>query len=238
MRGPCGMEANDHCQNCRLKGNGFFCNLMPAALKDFEAVKYTSVYPAGAVLFLEKQEPRGVFLVCSGEVKLSFSSSTGKTLILKIAKSGDILGLMSAMSGIPFEVTAETLHPSQVIFIRREEFLCFIAKHPEASAEVVRQLSASYQGACEQLRTVGLAPSVRGKLARMLLEWSSTGRADRSGSTVKMPLTHEQIAQFIGTSRETVTRTLSDFKTRHFVALHGANLMVANRAALESISGD
>ena len=232
------MEAIDHCQNCKMKSNAFFCSLPPAAMKEFETVKYTAVYPAGAVLFMEKQDPRGVFLVCSGEVKLSFSSSNGKTLILKIAKSGDIVGLMATMSGIPYEVTAETLHPSQVIFIRRDDFQRFIAKHPEANAEVVRQLSASYQGACEQLRTVGLTASVPGKLARILLEWSATGKASKNGTTIRLPLTHEQIAEFIGTSRETVTRTLSEFKTRQLVALHGSTLMVANRAALESISGD
>lgn len=238
MQGLHSFEANDHCHDCKLKGNGFFCNLPTASMKDFEAVKYTSVYPAGAVLFLEKQDPRGVFVVCSGEVKLSFSSSAGKTLILKIAKPGDILGLMATVTGSPYEVTAETLYPSQVIFVRREDFIRFLAKHPEANAEVVKQLSASYLGACEQLRTVGLTASVPGKLARILLEWSATGKVSKNGTTIKMPLTHEQIAEFIGTSRETVTRTLGDFKHRQFVALQGATLMVSNRAALESISGD
>ncbi len=238
MQGPYGFEPNEHCQNCQVKGNGFFCKMPPSAMKDFEAVKYTSVYPAGAVLFLEKQDPRGVFVLCSGEIKLSFGSSAGKTLILKIAKPGDILGLMATVTGNPYEVTAETLYPSQVIFVRRENFLHFLAKHPEANAEVVRQLSASYLGACEQLRTVGLTASVPGKLARILLEWSATGKVSKNGTSIKMPLTHEQIAEFIGTSRETVTRTLGDFKHRQFVALQGSTLMVSNRAALESISGD
>ena len=95
-------------------------------------MKSSATYPAGAVLFLEKQDPRGVFVLCAGQVKLSISSSAGKTLILRIAKAGEILGLMAAMSGSPFEVTAETLHPCQVAFIRRDDFLQVRRKAPRS----------------------------------------------------------------------------------------------------------
>ncbi len=160
--------------------------------------------------------------MCGGEVKLSISSSGGKTLILRIAKPGEILGLMATLSGSPYEVTAETLHPCQVAFLRREDFLRFIAKHPEAYQGVVRQFSSLYSGACEQLRTVGLSTSAPEKLARLLLEWSSETKNGKPMTQIKMPLTHEEIAEFIGTTRETVTRTLSEFKNRNLVALQGS----------------
>jgi CRP/FNR family transcriptional regulator len=207
-------------------------------MKEFETVKSTATYPAGAILFLEKQDPRGIFVLCQGEVKLSISSSGGKTLILRIAKPGEILGLMAVMSGSSYEVTAETLHPCQVAFIRRDDFLKFLARHPEVYLGVVKQLSSLYQGACEQLRTVGLSASAPEKLARVLLDWSTTGKETKQGTQIKVPLTHEEIAEFIGTTRETVTRTLSDFKTRQLVALQGSTMMISNRAALETISGN
>ncbi|MGC1484983.1 MAG: Crp/Fnr family transcriptional regulator [Candidatus Acidiferrum sp.] len=206
-------------------------------MKDFNAVKSPATYPGGAVLFLEKQDPRGVFVLCGGEVKLSISSSSGKTMILKIAKAGEILGLMATMTGSPYEVTAETLHPCQVAFIRRDDFLRFVAKHPEAYQGVVKQLTTLYSGACEQLRTVGLSASATEKLARLLLEWSNETEETKQGTPVKMPLTHEEIAEFIGTTRETVTRTLSNFKSRQLVALHGSTLLISNRPALETIGG-
>src|ERR1700745_107706 len=131
MRGPYGFEPSETCQSCKLRANGFFCQLGPVALKDFNAVTSTATYPAGAVLFLEKQDPRGVFVLCAGQVKLSISSSAGKILILRIAKPGEILGLMAAMSGTPYEVTAETIHPCQLSYVRRDDSLCFVAKHPE-----------------------------------------------------------------------------------------------------------
>lgn len=231
MHGPYGFEPAESCQNCKLRASGFFCQLSPAALKDFNAVRSTATYPNGAVLFLEKQDPRGVFVLCAGEVKLSISSSAGKTLILRIAKAGEILGLTAVMSNSPYEVTAETLHPSQVAFIRREEFLRLLSKHPEMHHGVVRQLTSLYSGACEQLRTVGLCASAPEKLARLLLDWSADGKQ------VKVPLTHEEIAEFVGTTRETVTRTLSDFKTKNLVTLQGSTLTIANRPALEAVGG-
>lgn len=236
MRGPYGFEPNESCQSCKLRSTGFFCQLSPAAMKDFNAVKSPATYPAGAVLFLEKQDPRGVFVLCGGEVKLSISSSSGKTMILKIAKAGEILGLMATMTGSPYEVTAETLYPCQVAFIRRDDFLRFVAKHPEAYQGVVKQLTSLYSGACEQLRTVGLSASAPEKLARLLLDWAPITKDTRQGMPIKMPLTHEEIAEFIGTTRETVTRTLSNFKSRQLVALNGSTLLISNRLALENIS--
>lgn len=170
-------------------------------------------------------------------MKLSISSSTGKTLILRIARPGEILGLTATVSNTPYEVTAETLHPCQVAFVRRDDFLHFVGKHPEAYQGVVTQLSALYNGACEQLRTVGLSTSAPEKLARLLLKWSPEAKESEQGTPVKRPLTHEEIAEFIGTTRETVTRTLSEFKSRRLVVLQGSTLLIANRSALESIGG-
>jgi CRP/FNR family transcriptional regulator len=236
MKGPYGLELNDGCKTCKLKAAGFFCQLPPAAVKDFDAIKSTATYPKGALLFMERQDARGVFVLCEGEVKLSISSSEGKTLIMRVAKAGEILGLMAALAGSPYEVTAETIHPCQIAFVRREDFLRFVAKHPEASQGVVKQISSQYQGACEQLRTVGLATSAQEKLARLLLTWSAGMQQTREGTQIKVPLTHEEIAEFIGTTRETVTRTLSDFKVRRLVAIHGSTLMIPSRAALESFA--
>jgi CRP/FNR family transcriptional regulator len=220
-----------------LRAAGFFCQLEPKVLKDFNEVRSTSTYPGGAVLFLEKQDPRGVFVLCAGEVKLSISSGAGKTLILRIAKPGEILGLMAVLTKTPYEVTAETLHPSQIAFIRREDFLNLLAHHPQMFGGVVKQLTKLYSGACEQLRTVGLSASAPEKVARLLLDWAAEGKPTKSGTQIKLPLTHEEIAEFVGTTRETVTRTLSEFKNKRLVVLEGSTLTIADRAALESIGG-
>jgi CRP/FNR family transcriptional regulator, cyclic AMP receptor protein len=236
MKGPYGLELNDACKTCKRRAAGFFCQLPPAALKDFDAIKSTAAYPKGAFLFMEKQDARGIFVLCEGDVKLSISSSEGKTLIMRVAKAGEILGLMAGMSGGSYEVTAETIRPCQVAFVRQEDFQRFVAKHPEAAQGVARQMTMQYQAACEQLRTVGLSASAQEKLARLLLTWSAGMQQTKEGIRIKVPLTHEEIAEFIGTTRETVTRTLSDFKVRHLVSIQGSTMMILSRAALETFA--
>jgi CRP/FNR family transcriptional regulator len=238
MKGPYGFDPSEHCQTCQQKGESFFCQFSPAAVKDFDDIKSSAIYPAGALLFLEKQESRGVFVLCAGEAKMSINSSGGKTLILRIAKAGEVLGLMSTMTDARYEVTAETLRPSQVAYIRRADFLRFVARHPEVYQAVVRQLASVYKGACRQLRTVGLSSSAPEKLARLLLDWSDGDISKEHSASVKLPLTHEEIASLIGTTRETVTRTLSDFRSKRLVELRGSSLMISNRPALETIGAD
>jgi CRP/FNR family cyclic AMP-dependent transcriptional regulator len=141
MRGPYDLELSANCLACKCRGNGFFCQLSPAELKDFDAIKYVSVYRADAVLFVREQKPRGMYVLCKGQVKLSFSSSEGKTLILRIAGPGEVLGLVSTLTGDPYEVTAETVRPCQVAFVSTNDFQQFLRKHPAVFGRVASHLA-------------------------------------------------------------------------------------------------
>jgi len=238
MPTPYGFSVEESCMTCKRKSLGFFCNLSLAATKDLDSVRSSAAYPAGAVLFLEKQDPHGVFLLCAGKVKLTISSSEGKTLIVRLVEPGEILGLAAVFTGTPYEVTAETMHPSQVAFIRRHDLIQLMNKYPEIYQSAVKQLSGLYRGACEQLRTIGLSSSAPEKVARLLLGMCSSRPAhDRECLSITLPLTHEEIASCIGSTRETVTRTLSEFKAKKLVAFHGSTLTIEDREALESIGG-
>ena len=234
MRDLCRFEATGDCSHYKASGTRFFSELSSAALRDLDAVKFSSAYPKDAVIFSEKQAARGVFVLCEGEIKLSISSSEGKTLILRIAKPGEVLGLTAALSGNPYELTAEVLRPCQVAFVRREDFLRLLARHPEMNLLALKQMGAQYQTACAQIRTLGLAVSVPAKLARLLLDWSAASPNAKPASRTTLPLTHEEIAEFIGTTRESVTRALSDFKHRQLIIVKGSTLTIPDRAALEN----
>jgi CRP/FNR family transcriptional regulator len=187
-------------------------------------------------LYVEGQNPRGVFILCQGRAKLTASSADGKTLILKIVEPGEVLGLSSTVSGKPYEATVELLEPTQVNFIRRAEFLNFLRKHGDAALRVAQQLSQNYHTAYQEIRTLGLSQSASEKLARLLLEWAASENSGR-GQKVKVTLTHEEIAQMIGTSRETVTRAFADLKKRKFIEVRGATVTIRDRSALESLVG-
>ncbi len=237
MRSPYGLERIESCQDCAQRSDGFFCQLAAAPLKAFEAVKFTTTYPEGALLFVEGESPRGVLVLCKGRVKLSMNSSEGRTLILRIAGPGEIMGLHAAVSNTPYQATAETLEPCQVNFVKRDDFLRFLGQHAEASIHVAQQLSDNYQTACEQVRSLGLSHSAPQKPATFLLEWSSHGQKTKKGIRVKLTLTHEEIGQIIGTSRETVTRTLGEFKNQQLAILKGSTLLIQNKPKLESLVG-
>jgi len=215
----------------------FFKKLTPAALRDLESMEFPTLYQPGIQLFSEKSASTGIFIVVSGEVKLSINSSEGKRLILSIAKAGEVLGLSSVLSGLPSEMTAEVLYPARIAVIDRDPFLAFMGRHPEVYQVVTQELSLQYKIACEQLRTVALSGSAPEKLARLLLEWSESGQKTEAGMRFRFSLTHEEIGEFIGASRETVTRTLSTFKSRHLVAFHGSILEIPSRVALEHLAG-
>ena len=217
----------------RMAGE-FFNKLSPEAVKDLSSMAFASSYPSGMILFSEKDPAPGVYIILEGEIKLSMNSSDGRRLILRIAKKGEILGLASALSGKPCEMTAETLYPAKIAPVSRRDFLNFLSRHPEAYQTVTEELSRDYAMACEQLRTVGLSNSAPEKLARLLLEWSENGKTTDGAIHFRFPLTHGEIGEFIGASRETVTRTLSVFKSRHLVAFHGSTLTIPSKAALES----
>jgi CRP/FNR family cyclic AMP-dependent transcriptional regulator len=222
----------------RLSTSGFLSGLSLPAAGAFESIKVTTTYPAGAVLFVEGEKPNGTYVLSSGRVKLSICSANGKVMILRIAKPGEILGLHAVVSSAGFQATAETIEPCQVSFVRSDEFLRFLREYPEASLGAARQLSASYQEACEQLRAIGLCDSARKRVARFVLEWVEHGEMREDGIRSTLSLTHEEIGQLIGTSRETITRALGEFKMRRWISIKGSTLLVKNLDALQTMVGN
>lgn len=236
MRAPYGLEIIESCLNCDLREDRLFCDLDPESLAAFDAIKYPAVFPKGAMLFVEGQSPRGVFVLCAGRVKLSTCSSEGRTIIIDIAEPGEMLGLSATVSGQPYEVTAETLDSCQVNFAKGEDFLRFLKQSGEACLRVAQLLSRNYHTAYEQVRSLGLSQSATEKLAKLLLDWCDRiGTESEQGIRLKLMLTHEEIAQLIGSSRETVTRLLGDFKHKSLVQVRGSTLLVLDRSGLESL---
>src|SRR5918994_2067629 len=131
MPSPYNIEIQNNCTACARGAERLFCNMSPAAMKTLDAIKFTSVYPKGSVLFVDSEEPRGVFILCSGRAKLTTSSTEGRTLIVKIAEPGEVLGASATILGKPYEVSAETIEPSQINFIKRDDFLHFLNAHAE-----------------------------------------------------------------------------------------------------------
>jgi CRP/FNR family cyclic AMP-dependent transcriptional regulator len=221
------------CVHCEHRSLRMFCNLDSNALVEFDTLGVHSEFQSGTIIFEEETPVSSVLVMCNGRVKLSSTSRQGKTLILKIALPGDVLGLGAVMSGSRYEVTAETIEPTQVKAIPREEFLAFIHKYGEASLHAAQALSEEYRTAFFDARRLALSVSAASRLASLLLEW---GRAAAHGKTemrFTMALTHEDLANLIGTSRETVTRMLGKFKRDKLILMRGATIVILAPDKLE-----
>jgi len=234
-RTPYGLEIIENCLSCPHREERLFCNLPDPAIKSLASITSSAAYPKGATLFVEGQPARGVFILCNGRVKLSTSSADGKTLILRIAEPGEVLGLPATVTGTCYELTADVIEPAQANFIARNDFLGFLKDNGEAALRVAQQLGETYHSAISEMRTIGLSHSAGEKLARFLLEWASNYPEEKGQVRIKLTLTHEEIAQMIGSSRETVTRLLADFRKKQLLQVTGSTLVIKNKTALESI---
>ena len=146
-----------------------------------------------------------------------------------------MLGLNASISNRPYEVTAEMVEPGQANFIARDAFLDFLREHGEVAVRVAEQLSRNYYTAYEEIRTLGLTTSPAEKFAKLLLSWSPDSKDAAKTSQISMTLTHEEIAEMIGTTRETVSRLFSEFKKKQWLQVKGATLTIRNKEALERI---
>jgi len=215
----------------------FFKCLSPNAMIEFESLATSFSCERSTVLFAEEQEPDSILFVLEGKVKLAMNSIEGKRLTLGIAGPGEILGLAAAVSGCPYETTAVAQFPCRIGSLSRQSFLDFLLRHPVAWENSARLLSVEYKRGCEQLRLLGLTWKASVKLARLLLRWCAEGQRTELGARIHCPLTHEEIGEYIDVSRETVTRTLADFKNRELVEQHGSTFIIFNLRALEAYAG-
>jgi CRP/FNR family transcriptional regulator len=229
LRSPYDLKVIESCFGCVTKQAGLFCQLPAAALSELNNLRHTALYPRGALLFVEGQPTRGLFIICSGQAKLYINSAEGQSLTLRMVEPGEVLCLSSLIADEPYPVTAETLCPSQVGFLPRLSFLQLMRAHPDVSLRVAKHLSMEVSKAWQQTRMLALAPDTHAKLTEFLFAWAvKHGQATPDGLRITLHMTHEEIARNIGASRESVSRILSDWKQRGIILVSGGTLTIAN----------
>ena len=213
------------------------CDSGLSGVRGLDNVKVSKYYARGSVLFVEGQRPHGVYVLCEGRAKVSIASAEGRTFVLRVAEPGDLLGLNSVLTGRPSEATVETLERCRIDFVSREDLLKLLARDRKACLGVAHALANKLTGVMGHARLLLLSQSAPEKLARLLIRWSDKhGKRTAQGIRINSGLTHEEIAQVICASRETVTRVLGEFKRKHIVSLIDNAIFVRNRKALEAVA--
>jgi CRP/FNR family transcriptional regulator len=235
MKTPYGLQIIESCLACPLVKDRIFCDLPRPALATLDAISSSATYPKAAILFVEGQEPRGVFVLCNGRVKLSTNSADGKSIVVRIAEPGELVGLAGTLSGKAYELTAEVLDPVQANFIPREAFLRFLREHGEAAVRVAEILSQIYHATLAEVRYLGFSNSTAEKLARFLLDLPTTPVQDNGRLRATLTLTHKEIGEIIGASRETVTRLFTHFRREGLIEVHGSSVIIVDKSHLEKL---
>jgi CRP/FNR family transcriptional regulator, cyclic AMP receptor protein len=189
-----------------------------------------SVHGRGKVLFAEGETARGVYILRTGSATVSISSREGKIVIPRVARAGDVLGLNSALRSSSYDATVKTLEPCRTDFIPRAELIELVEKNHAGARAILKILSHELTELTERTNSLLLPQTASARLARLLLEWSKKSvRIDRL-------FTHEEIAQMICSSRETVTRLLTSFSRRKMIEITSDSILIRDSAALERMA--
>jgi CRP/FNR family transcriptional regulator len=223
------------CQSCPQAGKHAFCNLGQESRSFLESNSVSMEYPRGSVLFREGDRTSAVFVLCSGKAKISATSREGRTMILRIANAGDVLGMSSALTTREYEVTAEALEPCRARVLHLKHLTTMLQEYGDAGMGAARALAEDYRAAFDEARLMALPASPAGRVARLILDWADNARKSAS-PFITMSLTHEEVAAMTATTRETVTRTLSRFRKDKIISTRGVALTVLQPRALEQLS--
>lgn len=220
----------------KLLANQLLTGLSPETVRAFESAKRTRVYPKGSLVFSEGEMPQGVYLLRQGCARLILDLHRKRERVVRVAEAGEVLGLSATIADEPYEASLETLASCRVDFINRQEFVSLLHDQPEVCFRVVQLLGHNVHVSCDLFRQFDKPPSAAAKLARLLLSWCEEAEETADGLRLRLPLTHESIARLIGTSRETVTRTFSQFKQKRIICLEGSTLLIRQKAELEKLT--
>jgi CRP/FNR family transcriptional regulator len=224
--------------NKNVNGNPMLPCISPLhEIPGFNQISHKRSYSKDSTLFVEGHTARGVYVLCSGGVKLSITSAEGKQLIVRIARPGDLLGINAALTGHPYEQTAQTFAPCTVDFVSRKDLLELLEQKKSSALGLAIAISREFSEFVEHARILLLSVSAAEKLAGLLLSWGDTyGKATSGGIHVQTRLTHEELGQMIGVSRETVTRALTELKRRQVIRTTNGDLWIRNRPALVDLA--
>lgn len=227
---------SERCIRCTKKPVNGFCHLPEGALRILGSQGMDVALRRRTPLCLEGAPVRSLYFICSGYIKLFSNSLDGRTVILRFAGPGELLGLNELMSQAAstgpacFEVSAEAMESARVMELSVPAFRQMLAEYPEASLRVGQQLARECHAAHQRIRLLGLSRTVVERVAGYLLD----AQAHRQPAA---RVTHEEIAQCLGLSRESVCRALAALRQAGAVRVEVGRWQVVDRAMLEEACG-
>jgi CRP-like cAMP-binding protein len=191
-----------------VTGEGFLGMLAPEQDHDLRALGVARGFARGAALFHERQAPDRVLVLLRGHAKLTCLSEDNREVVLGIRGPGDLIGELSVIDGQPRSASAVALEQVEALVVPAEEFRAYLRRHPDVTLEIVKMISARLRDS-NRKRVEFAAQDNTGRVAARVAELAERfGEPASGGLRIALPLSQEELAAWIGCSREAVSKAL------------------------------
>jgi CRP/FNR family transcriptional regulator, cyclic AMP receptor protein len=216
-----------------LERNLLFRGLSPATLEQIAHLCIRRTYERDSVIFSQSDPGDSLFGVVTGRVRISTSSAGGREVFLNIMEPGDTFGEIALLDGRPRTATASAMATSDLLIITREQFLGLLAREPMLTEHLLRLLCTRLRWVSGFAEESALLP-VPARLARRLLSLAKLhGHETKVG--IELNVSQDEMARFLGLSRQIVNQYLQAWKAQHWVDLGRGRIKILNGPALEAL---
>ena len=199
-----------------------FSDLSDEELELIQSRAVARNFPKNAVILNEGDETASLYLIQSGRVKFFLSDADGKEIILNTQGPGEYFGELSLLDGQPRSVSVMTLEPSTLQVVSRDDLFESLRRHPEISLKLLRHLSRRLRKLSDDIRSLALM-DVYGRVVRLL---EQLAKSEGGVRVVSERLTHQEISQRVGSSREMVSRIMGDLSKGGYVDTSGERIVI------------
>jgi len=209
-----------------------FSQLAETELARLADVSRERSYPKNSVILFEDDPGDALYMVVAGQVKVVLIGEDGREVILSVLQEGDFFGEMALLDDQPRSAHVIAMQDSNLLVLRREDFQRKLEETPTIAFGLLAELSKRLRRADDKIGGLVLL-DVNGRVARLLLQMAD----ENDGKSITRRVTHHTIAQMIGSSRETVSRTIRDLADRGLVEVSRKAILIKDRPALEAAAG-
>lgn len=208
-----------------------FHSLPEAEIAPFGDLMRERSYPKGSVILFEDDPGDALYVVANGQVKVVLIGEDGREVILSVLGEGTFFGEMALLDDEPRSAHVIAMEDSVVLALRREDFRARLRASPEVGIALLRELSRRLRRADDQIGSLVLL-DVNGRVAELLIRLAG----EEGGDKITRKVTHATIAQMIGSSRETVSRTMRELQDRGLIAVTRQDITLTDRPGLQALS--
>jgi len=225
MRKPGPLPITD-CQSCPSRATSELCRLDGNGASGFEQIRRSLTYLPGQFVFYEGHAALGLYILCTGRVKLTRSTPKGQRRVVGIVDPGQLIEKHTFQDGAVHQVTCESLGTSQVCVIDRYNYLSLLEQHGELAIKVIKLLSHEMGISLAETDQFAFA-SARERIAGLLLELADRyGEKTQEGSRIAIQLKREEIAQMAALTVETAVRILRSFQSDQLIRMNGREITI------------